>query len=168
MNVAALADRLIDAARTRTATTPFAADEGLDVDAAYEVQDAVLSRLGGTVAVAKLGLTSAAKQRQMNVAEPLYGWLTAEMKLPADHAVDIGRFIQPRVEPEIAFRTNRDLDGPAVTAAAVLAATEWVAPAIDVLDFLLLPALLLLGRRKQETAPVTPGELPAPAAASGH
>lgn len=135
---AALADRIWEAVRSRTAIRPLTEDvPDLTVDAAYDIQDLVVERHlagGARIAAAKLGLTSVAKQRQMNVAEPLYGWMTDRMALTGDHVLQVSRFIQPRVEPEIAFRTGAELAGPGVTAASVLAATEWVAPAIDVLD----------------------------------
>ena len=82
----------------------------------------------------KLGLTSVAKQRQMDVDEPLYGWLTDDMQLDTGQAVVCDRYIQPRCEPEIAFLLGADLSGPHVLAAHVLAATALVFPAIDVLD----------------------------------
>ena len=135
---AALAERIWNAIASRTAITPLTNDvPDLTVDAAYDIQDAVVARhlaTGATITAAKLGLTSTAKQRQMSVSEPLYGWMTDAMRLPGDNILETGRFIQPRVEPEVAFKTSRDLAGPGVTTAHVLAATEWVAPAIDVLD----------------------------------
>lgn len=136
--IAHLADRIWDAVVERRAISPLTAEApDLTVDAAYAIQDAVVARhiaTGAEISAAKLGLTSTAKQRQMNVSEPLYGWMTDTMQLPGDNVLQVDRFIQPRVEPEIAFKTKRDLAGPGVTAAEVLAATEWVAPAIDVLD----------------------------------
>ncbi len=131
---AELAGRLFTAVQTRTATTPFAEDIGLSVDDAYEVQDAFLEQLGGDLAAAKLGLTSIAKQRQMSVDEPLYGWLTTAMRIDPAEALASAELIQPRVEPEIAFLTNDELGGEACQAAEVMAATEGVMPAIDVLD----------------------------------
>ncbi|MBI1376480.1 MAG: 4-oxalocrotonate decarboxylase [Frankiales bacterium] len=109
----------------------------LDEDTALLVQEAVVRarvEAGHAVVGAKLGLTSAAKQRQMKVDRPLYGWLTADMALDTGAALHCERFIQPRVEPEIAFLLGRDLEGPDVTAAQVLAATEACFGAIDVLD----------------------------------
>ena len=106
-------------------------------ETAYQVQDAVVAArvaAGQPVAGAKLGLTSEAKQRQMKVSQPLYGWLTSDMALDVGQPLDCGALIQPRCEPEIAFLLGRDLAGPQVTAAHVLAATEAVFPAIDVLD----------------------------------
>lgn len=138
MNPDDSARRLIEAARSRTAIRPIT-DEvpDLDHDTAYGIQDAVVrSRVdaGAVVVGAKLGLTSIAKQRQMKVAEPLYGFLTDDMQIDTGQVLDCARFIQPRCEPEIAFLLGRDLSGPQVTAAHVLAATELVFPAVDVLD----------------------------------
>jgi 2-oxo-3-hexenedioate decarboxylase len=137
-DVDVLAGRIWAAVQHRAAIAPLTDDvPDLTVDAAYDVQDVVVARhlaSGETIAAAKLGLTSVAKQRQMSVSEPLYGWMTASMRLPGDNVLEVGRFIQPRVEPEIAFKTSRELGGRSVTGAEVLAATEWVAPAIDVLD----------------------------------
>jgi 2-oxo-3-hexenedioate decarboxylase len=64
---------------------------------------------------------------------PTYGWITASMLLPYGEPVDLARFTLPRVEPEIAFRLGADLTAPA-TVASVLAATESVCAAVDVLD----------------------------------
>jgi len=133
-----IAQTLIDAARTRTATHPLTNDyPDLDTDDAYTVQDAVVAArvdAGAQVIGAKLGLTSVAKQRQMNVSEPLYGWLTDDMQLDTGQDLHCDRYIQPRCEPEIAFLLAEDLAGSHVLAAHVLAATALVFPAIDVLD----------------------------------
>ena len=132
MNIDSIASQLVQAAETRTATTPFADELGVTVDAAYDIQDRTLELLDQPVIAAKLGLTSVAKQQQMNVSEALYGWMTESMTIDGSFARN--RFIQPRAEPEIAFRTGADLAGPDVTAEQVLAATESVMPAVDILD----------------------------------
>ncbi len=136
--VDALAERLITSARDRVATTPLTDDHAdLDITTAYVIQDAVVSARraqGAIVAGAKLGLTSVAKQQQMNVDSPLYGWLTDDMLIDTGAPLVCDRYIQPRCEPEIAFLLGHDLAGPDVSAAHVLAATELVFPAIDVLD----------------------------------
>lgn len=129
---------LIEAARSRQAVPPLTAEyPDLDFDTAYDVQDAVVEAriaAGATVVGAKLGLTSRAKQLQMKVDRPLYGFLTDDMQIDTGDQLRIDNFIQPRCEPEIAFLLGRDLSGPQVTAAHVLAATDLVFPAIDVLD----------------------------------
>lgn len=132
------AARLIDAARNRTATTALTGDYGdFDAATAYDLQALVVAdriAQGHQVVGAKLGLTSEAKQQQMNVSEPLYGWLTDDMRIEPGEALVVDRFIQPRVEAEIAFLIGDDLEGSDVGAADVLAATAAVMPAIDVLD----------------------------------
>jgi 2-keto-4-pentenoate hydratase len=127
-----LADRLIRAVRDRIALDPGAT--GLTPGEAYGVQDEVIAALGPVVVAAKLGLTSKAKQTQMKVDEPLYGWLVEGSEVPAGESLLARELIQPRVEPEIAFITGETLSGSAVSAAQVLASTVAVLPAIDVLD----------------------------------
>ena len=132
------AARLIDAARNRSATTALTGDYGdFDAATAYDLQALVVAdriAQGHQVVGAKLGLTSEAKQKQMNVSEPLYGWLTDDMRLEPGEALVVDKFIQPRVEAEIAFLIGDDLEGSDIGAADVLAATAAVMPAIDVLD----------------------------------
>jgi 2-keto-4-pentenoate hydratase len=138
VNVETLAAKLIAAADARTGIEALTTSVGpFDVETAYAVQDALVAdrvARGNQVVGAKLGLTSVAKQKQMNVDEPIYGWLTSDMALDVGGALECGRFIQPRCEPEIAFRLGTDLRGADATADDVLAATEAVFPAIDVLD----------------------------------
>ena len=132
------AQRLIDAAANRVATTALTGDfPDLTVDAAYDIQaEVVQARInqGSVVVGAKLGLTSAAKQKQMNVSEPLYGWLTNDMQIETAAPLVCSKFIQPRCEPEIAFILGEDLSGAHVSAVHVLAATQFVFAAVDVLD----------------------------------
>jgi 2-oxo-3-hexenedioate decarboxylase len=139
MTPAELARALMQAAMQRTAIEALTSTVGaFDVPTAYETQDVVVAdRMrwhGSSVVGAKLGLTSAAKQQQMRVDAPLYGWLTGDMAVDVGQALRCEQFIQPRCEPEIAFVLGADLAGPHVTAATVLAATAAVCPAIDVLD----------------------------------
>jgi 2-oxo-3-hexenedioate decarboxylase len=127
---------LLHAVHTCTSRPPLTTEyPDLTLDIAYEIQDRVVQARvasGNPVIGAKLGLTSRAKQAQMGVAEPLYGWLTADMV--REGVLDTSDFIQPRVEPEIGFRIGRDVSGAEVTAEDVLTATVEVFPAIDVLD----------------------------------
>jgi 2-keto-4-pentenoate hydratase len=138
MDVGPLADHIWDAVVSGEATTPLTEDHpDLTVDAAYDIQDAVVSRYleaGDSVTALKLGLTSRAKQQQMDVDEPLYGWLTGSMALDVGQPLVVSDLIHPRAEPEIAFILGEDLAGASVTAADVIAATAAVAPAIDILD----------------------------------
>lgn len=134
----AAVERLTAAVRDRSATTPLTDDHGhFDLATAYDLQARVVAHRieqGHRVIGAKLGLTSEAKQKQMKVDEPLYGWLTSDMRLEPGAPLMIDQYIQPRVEAEIAFLIGDDLEGSDVGAADVMAATVAVMPAIDVLD----------------------------------
>lgn len=132
-----VAEELAAAERDRRRLAPFTdTHPDLDLDTAYEAQWlGVQAKIdaGQTLVGAKLGLTSKAKQRVMNVDAPLYGFVTSSMLAPYGEPVDVGTLIHPRVEPEVAFLMARDVSGPA-TVTSVLAATEAVFAAIDVLD----------------------------------
>ncbi|MEU3980613.1 fumarylacetoacetate hydrolase family protein [Streptomyces sp. NPDC026672] len=109
----------------------------LDLATAYRVQDETLRlRLerGETLIGVKLGLTSRAKQRRMNVDAPLTAWLTDAMVLPAGEPAPLDAFIHPRAEPEIVFVLGRDLTGPGVTAATAITAVERVLSGVEIID----------------------------------
>lgn len=131
-----LVDRLVAAVRGGRAIAPLTDEVDLDIDDAYDVRDAVVAVLDpdGAPRAAKLGLTSRAKQVQMSVDEPLYGWFLSGSQLDLGEPLVVDSLIQPRVEPEIGFLIGRELGGPGVTATQVLAATTAVMPGIDVLD----------------------------------
>jgi 2-oxo-3-hexenedioate decarboxylase len=108
----------------------------LDLETAYVAQRLVVgARLatGASLVGAKLGLTSRAKQEQMNVGEPLHGWLTSDMLRPMGAKLDLSGFIHPRAEPEIAFLLRESPAAPA-SIATVLAATQAVFGAIEIID----------------------------------
>ncbi|MGK5683427.1 2-keto-4-pentenoate hydratase [Actinoplanes sp. URMC 104] len=134
---AEIARVLAAAQRDRRDRAPFTDDHpDLDEAAAYDAQWAgITARLeaGERLVGAKLGLTSRAKQQVMKVDSPLYGWVTSAMLLPYGEPLDRAGFIHPRAEPEIAFLLARDVTTPA-TVTSVLAATEAVFAAVDVLD----------------------------------
>lgn len=128
---------LVAAERDRVATAQFSADDPeLDVATAYRAQRAfVQSKLdaGEQLVGYKLGLTSRNKQQAMGVDSPLYGRVTSGMLSTYGEPVRFDRFIHPRVESEIAFLLARDVQAPA-TVTSVLAATDVVFGAVDVLD----------------------------------
>ena len=108
----------------------------LTIDDAYAIQAALLELQlgrGDTLAGAKLGLTSAAKQEQMGVDEPVYGWVPASSVLE-DGVVPLHELIHPRCEPELVFILGEDLAGPNVTGDDVLDATREVVGGIEVID----------------------------------
>ncbi|MEX2479297.1 MAG: 2-oxo-3-hexenedioate decarboxylase [Gammaproteobacteria bacterium] len=136
--IAALAARLAEAERTRQPIAKITDDfPALDWEDAYAIQYALReAKLAHGVQVAglKAGLTSRAKMRQMNVAEPVFGFLCAEGAWPDGAAIDMNRYIAPRIEAEIALVTRRELRGPGCHVAQVLAATECILPAVEILD----------------------------------
>ena len=132
-----VAERLLDAELQRTDVQPFSdSNPDFTVADAYRAQEAFVrakTAAGESVVGYKVGLTSRAKQGQMNVDHPIYGTLTSSMLGGYGERVDLDRFIHPRVEPEIAFLLARDVPG-AATVTSVLAATEAVFAAVDVID----------------------------------
>ena len=129
-----LAARLAKAAAGRAAIAPLSDGlAGLDAAAGYAIQ-AVARQAAGPLAGWKLGVTSRAKQAQVGLDEPVRGFLAAASALDLGEPLVTAQLIQPRAEPEIVFVMGRDLSGPAVTAADVLAATAGVAAGIEILD----------------------------------
>ncbi len=132
------ASRLATAAATRTPCAPVRDVLGkTDIDAAYAVQHRLTTaRLaaGARRVGAKIGLTSAAVQQQFGVFQPDFGLLFDDMVLAHGEPVARDRFLQPRAEGEIAFVLGADLDLPGPTVADVLRATEFVLPAIEIVD----------------------------------
>ena len=82
----------------------------------------------------KLGLTSKAKQKMMGVHEPSYGVLLESMQFFEGEPISISPFIHAKVEPEIAFIFDKEVKGPHVTVAEILAATAYIAPALEIID----------------------------------
>lgn len=82
----------------------------------------------------KIGLTSAAVQRQMGVSQPDYGMLFADMSVDEGAEVELGRLLQPRVEAEIAFVLGADLPHVDTTTAEVMRSIDFAVPAIEIVD----------------------------------
>lgn len=104
---------------------------------AYAVQGAFVERkiaAGGRVIGWKIGLTSRAMQDALKIDTPDSGVLFEDMLFQSGSVVPGGRFIQPRVEAEIAFVLKRELKGTDVSREEVLAATDHVCPALEILD----------------------------------
>jgi 2-keto-4-pentenoate hydratase len=134
MDARALADRLTAARTTRTAIPQLSDDvPGLDLETGYAVQRLLRDGRGPLVGW-KLGVTSRAKQQQVGVDSPIYGFLAADHVLDLGEPLDTAQHISPRCEPEIVFVMARDLTGAHVSATEVLAATAGVAVGIEVLD----------------------------------
>ncbi|GAB3103753.1 2-oxopent-4-enoate hydratase [Aestuariicella hydrocarbonica] len=111
----------------------------IDIEDAYRISEAMLAarleRDGESIVGKKIGVTSAAVQDMLGVFQPDFGFLTAPMAIPNRGEAKIaGNLIQPRAEAEIAFRLKADLQGPGVTEADVLAATECILPCFEIVD----------------------------------
>ncbi|MGW6358111.1 2-keto-4-pentenoate hydratase [Streptomyces sp. NPDC055092] len=111
---------------------------GLTAEDAYAVQllqaDAWQKEDGRVIKGHKVGLTSAAMQRQLGVDQPDYGHLTDDMFFLERQPVPADRFISPKVEPEIAFVLDKPLAGPGVTVADAVGAVAYVLPALEIID----------------------------------
>ncbi len=109
----------------------------LSVEDAYKIQDELVSlklQNGDRIIGPKMGLTSQAKMKQMNVEEPIYGYVFDYMLIPDGGTLSMRDVIHPKVEVEIAFIMGKDLEGPGITGAQALAATEYVIPALEIID----------------------------------
>ncbi|MEV6236163.1 2-keto-4-pentenoate hydratase [Lentzea sp. NPDC051838] len=104
----------------------------IDVVDAYEIQLLNVRHRNRDVIGHKVGLSSLAMQQMMGVDEPDYGHLLDDMQLAG--TADASAYLYPRVEVEIAFVLAADLPGEGCTVEDVLAATEFVAPAIELID----------------------------------
>jgi 2-keto-4-pentenoate hydratase len=82
----------------------------------------------------KIGLTSLAVQAQLGVDQPDFGMLFADMAVGDGEPVALGRLIQPKVEAEVALVIGRDLTHERHTYADLIRATEYVLPAIEIVD----------------------------------
>ena len=136
--IAALAEHL-ENCQLEVRDTPKITDEHPDMDwaDAYAIQDAILERQlgrGARVIGLKAGLTSHAKMKQMGVETPVFGFLVDHFSVPEGSEVKTSELIHPKVEPEIAFVLKHALKGPGCHIGAVLAATDFVMPGIEVID----------------------------------
>lgn len=136
--VAEAARRLREAAASRTPCAPVRDLIGAqDLAAAYAVQEeGTRARLaaGARLCGRKIGLTSAAVQKQLGVDQPDYGMLFADMELPDGACVPAGRLLQPRAEAEVAFVLGRDLAMETVTLADLMRAVDCAVCAIEIVD----------------------------------
>ena len=132
-----LADRLFEAERHRKPIPPLIElHPGMDAADAYRIQLLNIERRishGGVVVGHKVGLSSKAMQQMMGVDEPDYGHLLEDMRVVPGEPVDTTRFLLPRIEPEVAFILGDDLPEDC-TEEQALAATEAVAPALELID----------------------------------
>ncbi len=134
----AIAAELLDAYTTGRTVAPLTGThDGLTLDDAYAIQQIQVRRRvadGASVVGFKIGLTSVAMREQLGVHEPDYGHLLSDMVYPADDPIPIGRFLQPRAEPEVALVLGRALRGPGLSVVDIASATAYALPAIEIID----------------------------------
>jgi 2-oxo-hept-3-ene-1,7-dioate hydratase len=133
-----LARRLDEAEKTRTQIKQLSLDyPQITIDDAYAVQkEWVAQKLaaGRRIKGHKIGLTSKAMQYSSNISEPDYGSLLDDMFFYDGAELPFNRFIVPRVEVELAFVLSKTLRGPNCSIFDVLNATDYVVPAIEIID----------------------------------
>lgn len=136
--IRSLAERLDVAERTQTQLRHFSLDHPqITLEDAYAVQAAWVEAkiaAGRRPIGHKIGLTSRAMQRSSNITEPHYGTLLDDMQFADGGEIPTARFIAPRVEVELAFVLEERLSGPHATLLDVLSATDYVIPALEIID----------------------------------
>jgi 2-keto-4-pentenoate hydratase len=138
INIAETAQRILDARASRTPVeTLIRAEDGPTIADAFRVQQEVIRRQvagGDSVAGFKLGNIAKAMQAKFGVDEPDYGYLMSSQFFPENLPLSEDQFIEPFVELEPAFVFKRDVGGAHVTVADIIAATDFVVPALEIID----------------------------------
>jgi 2-oxo-hept-3-ene-1,7-dioate hydratase len=136
--IQALAHQLYQARKTRTQVRHFSRQyPQMTVEDGYAIQRewVKLEQADGRrILGRKIGLTSRAMQQASQITEPDYAPLMDDMFFEQGSDIPVSRFIAPRIEVELAFVLGRPLVGPGVTLFDVLSATEYVVPAIEIID----------------------------------
>ena len=132
------AERLDRAEKTRQQIRQLSLDHpGITIEDAYAIQARWIDIKRGEGRIVKghkIGLTSKAMQSALNIDEPDSGVLLDDMFFADGGLVPSDRFISTRVEAELAFVMNKRLTGPDCTLFDVLNATDFVVPALEILD----------------------------------
>ena len=133
-----LGDALFDALTACTPLPPLTSQHaGMTVDDAYAIQQRLMARrlaAGEKVIGKKIGVTSQAVMDMLGVDQPDFGYLLDGMVYNEGESIPMDTLIQPKAEGEIAFLMNKDLMGPGLTAADILAATEGVMACFEIVD----------------------------------
>jgi 2-oxo-hept-3-ene-1,7-dioate hydratase len=135
---ATLATQLHQSERSRVQLEQFSKRHaGMTIEDSYAIQrawTAIKCAEGRKPIGHKIGLTSRAMQLASQITEPDYGTLLDDMLLRDGGEIEAARFIVPRLEVEFAFILARPLKGPGVTLFEVLNATDYVVPALELID----------------------------------
>ncbi len=132
------ADILVQAAKDRKQVTPLHVTfPDISIEDSYAISADVMQRKlkeGRKLIGHKVGLTSKAMQRSSMIDEPDYGYILDDQMIGDGAKVPHENYCKPRVEVELAFVIGKRLEGPGVGLADVLRATEYVIPAIEIVD----------------------------------
>jgi 2-oxo-hept-3-ene-1,7-dioate hydratase len=136
--IRSLARRLYDARKSRIQLRHFSLQHrDMTIEDGYAIQSEWV-RLeladGRSIKGRKIGLTSRAMQQASQITEPDYAPLMDDMFFATGSDIPFERFIVPRVEVELAFVLRSPLKGPGVTIFDVLRATDYVTPALEIID----------------------------------
>ena len=138
MDIHTVAKELLLAEKTKQAIPPLTETyPEITSEDAYRIQLAQIkmkTEAGAQVKGLKIGLTSKAMQEMLNVHTPDYGFILDTMIFDEQEEIPVHQFLQPKVEFEIAFVFNKELSGPNVTVKDVIEATEYVVPAVEIID----------------------------------
>jgi 2-oxopent-4-enoate/cis-2-oxohex-4-enoate hydratase len=133
-----LGDELFTALQTRQPVEPLTnRHTDLTIEEAYHIQQRMVQRrldAGETVVGKKIGVTSKAVMDMLGVYQPDFGYLLSGMVYGDGQSISLDALIQPKAEGEIAFILKKDLVGPGVTSANVLAATDCVMACFEIVD----------------------------------
>lgn len=136
--IAAVAARHEHARRTVVPIKRITIDHpAMTIDDAYACQKVWVDQQiadGSVVGGHKIGLTSRAMQQAVNIDEPDFGTLLDYMFIPTGTTLKASDFLDPKLEVEIAFVLGHDLGGAGVTTADVIAATDYIVPAAELID----------------------------------
>lgn len=136
-DVTQLAEQLYEAEKNRVQIPPLSLSHpDMDMDDAYAVQKAWVDRKiadGRKVTGYKIGLTSRAMQLAMNIDTPDFGVLLDDMAFTDGDIIRAADFTDPRIETEFAFVLKERLFGEDVTVDEVMAATDYVVPALELI-----------------------------------
>ncbi len=138
MLVQEVVSQLLEAEKTKQTMRPLTETyPTITLNEAYQIQLEMIRRKvdeGSIVIGKKIGATSKAIQNMFGVELPDYGHLLDNMLFVEGEIISLENFIQPKVEFEIAFILKRDLKGPNITIMDVIESTDYIVPAIEIID----------------------------------
>ncbi|WP_431275874.1 2-oxopent-4-enoate hydratase [Variovorax ureilyticus] len=133
-----LGDELYDALKACRVVEPLTTRHAdITIEDAYRIQQRLIARrieAGEAIVGKKIGVTSKAVMNMLGVYQPDFGMLLDGMVYNEGEAIEASTLIQPKAEGEIAFILKRDLVGPGISAADVIAATEGVMACFEIVD----------------------------------